>query len=183
MQSIKGTDYGNFSLADFIVNKIREVELENLWKILESIVNKHHELSERTEEDTSPYIIKYRKFKEAHPFDLLTKYLDNIHLLPHENLDKSLRPLVDETDDKYAAFLYDMDKLKNFISYVERYALSFEYLSKYIPLYFLEMYPGRFIETKDDNPEELSKTIETKFKEEIPLLKRYFLMVRLHNME
>ena len=105
MQSIKRTDFGNFSLADYIVNKIREVELENLWKRLETIVNKHHELSERTEEDTTPYIIKYRKFKEAHPFDLPTQYLDNIHLLPHENLNKSLRPLVDETDAKYVAFL------------------------------------------------------------------------------
>lgn len=183
MQSIRETAFGNYSLADYITNQIREVELENLWKVLESIVNKHHELSGKTQEDTNPYIIKYRKFKEAHPFNLPSQYLDNIHLLPHEELHKSLRPLVDETDAKYAAFLYDMDKLKNFISYVERYALSYEYLSKYIPTYFLEMYPGRLIETKDDNPEELSKTIETKFKEEIPLLKMYFLMVRLHNME
>lgn len=183
MQSIRGNSYGNFSLADFIIDRIRDVELKNLWKNLETIVNKHHELSGKTEEDTNPYIIKYRKFKEAHPFNLPSQYLDNIHLLPHEVLNESLRPLVDETDAKYAAFLYDMDKLKNFISYVERYALSYEYLSKYIPTYFLESYPGRLIETKDDNPEELSKTIETKFKEEIPLLKRYFLMVRLHNME
>lgn len=183
MQSIRGSSFGNFSLADFIVNRIRAVELENLWKIQESIVNKHHELSKRTEEDTAPYIIKYRKFRESYPYDLPTQYLDNIHLLPYEELNKSLRLLVDEADAKYAAFLYDMDKLKNFISYVERYALSYEYLSKYIPTYFLESYPGRLIETKDDNPEELSKTIETKFKEEIPLLKRYFLMVRLHNME
>ena len=183
MQSIKLSDYGNFSLADYIINHIREVELGNLWKSLETIVEKHHELTDRTEEDTAPYLIRYRKFREAHPFNLPTQYLDNIHLLPHEELHKSLRPLVDETDAKYAAFLYDMDKLKNFISYVERYALSYEYLSKYIPTYFLEMYPGKLIETKDDNPEELSKTIETKFKEEIPLLKRYFLMVRLHNME
>lgn len=179
--SIRTSRYASeYSLADFITNRIKVVEASDRIKIIEDILNQNHALQDLVYETGMRYFVRYKKFKEIYPPMVTYPYMNEY---PVYQLDDSLRHLVDQMDAKYLAFQYDMDKLKNFISYVERYAISFEYLSKYIPIYFLEMYPGRLIETKNDNPEELSKTIETKFKEEIPLLKRYFLMVRLHNME
>lgn len=179
--SIRTSRYASeYSLADFITNRIKDVEALDRDKIIEDILNQNHALQDLVYEDGMRYFVKYKKFKEIYPPMDAYPYINEYPVHP---LDNSLNHLVDQMDAKYVAFLYDMDKLKNFISYVERYALSVEYLAKFIPSYFIELYPSKLIESKYTNPEELTKTIETKFKEEIPLLKRYFLMVRLHNME
>lgn len=168
-----------FSLADFIISLIEAVHEHHETKRRHQIILEHHKLSGKSPEDTSPYIIKYRRFSAIYPLD----FHSFIEPFMAEPLHESLIPTLKEMDELHAKFAYDMDKLKNFISYVVRYSMSADLVQKYIPQYFLDSFPGYYLYPGGENPPELYSTIESKFSEEIPLLKKYFLMVKLHEME
>lgn len=172
--------YNNyFSFADYIVSLIVEVHNHQELKRKHQIILEHHKLSGKSPEDTNAYIIKYRRFSAIYPPD----FRSFIEPFMAEPLHESLIPEVKEMDELHAEFAYDMDKLKNFISYVIRYAMSADLIHKYIPKYFLDRCTTSYPYPGGENPPELYSTIESKFSEEIPLLKKYFLMVKLHEME
>ena len=82
----------------------------------------------------------------------------------------------------HTTFLYDMDKIRNFLSYMVRYASQKDFMDKYIPSNLTESYNFREIHFNKLPIEYVDKTIEAKFSEEIKLIKRYYLTYRIYTM-
>ena len=75
-----------------------------------------------------------------------------------------------------------MDKIRNFLSYMVRYASQKDFMDKYIPSNLTEGYNFRETRFNKLPIEYVGKTIEAKFSEEIKLIKRYYLSYRIYTM-
>lgn len=100
----------------------------------------------------------------------------------NEPLHKDLRETAEEILDERNLFNYDMDRLKHYLSYIERYSSSMEEYYTYVPPALMENIEMHFTEPSKIKTKKM-QNIHNLYTEEPKILKRYFLLYQLNKMK
>lgn len=100
----------------------------------------------------------------------------------NEPLHKDLRETAEEILDERDLFNYDMDRLKHYLSYIERYSSSMEEFYSYVPPALMDSIEIPFTEPSRIKSKKM-QNIHNLYTEEPKILKRYFLLYQLNKMK
>ena len=162
------------SFPEYVVGLFQDVYYDNEFKKRQQLLDSHAETHNIP--DTTSFELKYRTFRVQRLSGQWTE--SPLVLLPTEDLKEEIKIYL----QSHTTFLYDMDKIRNFLSYMVRYASQKDFMDKYIPSNLTESYNFREIHFNKLPIEYVDKTIEAKFSEEIKLIKRYYLTYRIYTM-
>lgn len=142
---------------------------------IKELSDKHVELSEK---DTST-LLKVVRYKDL-SFTIgsaISGYPIN-----NEALHKDARDFAEEILDERDLFNYDMDRLKHYLSYIERYSSSMDEFYTYVPPALMENIEMQFTEPSRIKTKKM-QNIHNLYTEEPKILKRYFLLYQLNKMK
>lgn len=153
-----------------ILEHIRDIYYKNEFNNRRALLTEHGLLTNQPSDHN--FGIIYRKIREVKSLEGPVKY---------EQLHDSLKDKAQSIIDSGESFEYDMHKIRNFLSVLLRQANTLESIEPYIPSTFMEFIKP--VHIYRHNPGFTSEDIETTFKEELTLIKRYYLLSKIHTME
>lgn len=162
------------SFPEYVIGLFQDVYYDNEFKKRQQLLDKHAETHNIP--DTTSFELKYRTFRVQRLSSQWTEA--PIVILPTEDLIEEIKIYL----QSHTTFLYDMDKIRNFLSYMVRYPSQKDFMDKFIPSNLTESYNFRENNFSKIPREHDAKIIEEKFSEEIKLIKRYYLSYRIHTM-
>lgn len=166
----------SFSFPDYVIDLIENAYYRRERKQIDIIMEKHR-IEQGIDKDQDFRVI-YKKFREAKFKGRTVRHMNTAE--PSDTIKEEIQKLL----DAHAIFRYDIDKIKNFLSYVVRYVPTKEELNTYVPNWLSEKYVFRqYTYTNPASTSMVHSQIKDKFSEEIKLINRYFLLIKLDQME
>lgn len=161
------------SLVDHIVNKIEDVYYKNDYRARSKIMEQHR-TSAGISSDSS-YVLNYLNFRQL----IQIEDKEPIIIKPSQDVKDAIIAWAKKDKE----FQYNLDKVRNYLSYLSRYAGAEEVYDKYIPKELSDGYNTTRLILSSTAFKNVEEEIDRKFKEEKVLLKKFYLMVKLDEMQ
>ena len=162
---------GAASFPNHVIDKIETAFYTDYERMQQDLVIQHRKLYGLAESEG--IVIRYKSLIRSSSIDSVQRAkIQKVH----PDLEGEAEKIIQSLDN----FTYDMDKLRNFLSYLVRFSLTDETINEYIPSYFTEGFSFRELRYTKILPPD---NIKSKFEEEINILHRYYLLVRFKEME
>jgi hypothetical protein len=133
-----------------------------------------HRTTANIAEDQS-YLLHHRSFREAR----LIQDKRPIIISPTDEVKDAIMAWVKKDKE----FRYNLDKVRNYLSYLARYSGAEEIFDHYVPPELLEGFNVTRILLSGTQINKAKETIDKKFAEEQKLLKKFYMLVKLDSME
>lgn len=164
----------NDVVTSVLLLKLKEAYRDQEDVKIKELSDKHVELSDP--EITHLRVVRYKElsFTIGSTINGWPIAVDTLH--------KDVRDIAEEILDERDIFNYDMDRLKHYISYIERYSSSMEEFNTYVPPALMENIEMHFTEPSKIKTKKM-QNIHNLYTEEPKILKRYFLLYQLNKMK
>lgn len=162
-----------------VITRVLLLKLEEAYKSQENV--KIKELSDRHIELTKPVSNGLRVVRYKDLYFTIGSSIDGLPI-NNEALHKDARDFAEEILDERDLFNYDMDRLRHYLSYIERYSSTMEEFNTYVPPALMESIVMHFTEPSKIKTKKM-QNIHNLYTEEPKILKRYFLLYQLNKMK
>lgn len=164
----------NDVVTQVILLKLTEAYKSQEYIKIKELSDKHVELSEPVTDE-----LRVVRYKDIY-FTIGSS--NSGYPLTNNTLHKDVRDLAEQILDERNLFNYDMDRLKHYLSYIERYTSSMDEFNNYVPPALMENIELQFTEPSRIKTKKM-QDIHNLYKEEPKILKRYFLLYQLNKMK